>query len=304
MCACRAAGPAPAARARRGARRAALLLFLTALPGCPPARDRIARENVESLQTNVNQIETILQSRQASVFEQIRELREDQSGLDRRIEENAREAKNVGQQVGRLRESSQESFEKLGRAQRESAQLAGEQIARVGGRLDTLQKDIQKGLQTVNDNLVALSAFEKSQEERIAKMQEQFQNQLKVVVEEVGQENQALTRAIGAVRADLEAARQETAAARQGLADLQGSVQQLAGQLAAAQAQLQEVVRRQSAQRAAAPASGGEHLVRAGETLTTIAIRYGVSVQAILEKNQLANADSINVGQKLVIPEP
>ena len=43
---------------------------------------------------------------------------------------------------------------------------------------------------------------------------------------------------------------------------------------------------------------------RAGETLTTIAARYGVGVQALMEKNQITDADSIREGQKLAIPEP
>ena len=44
--------------------------------------------------------------------------------------------------------------------------------------------------------------------------------------------------------------------------------------------------------------------MRAGETLTTIAARYGVSVQALMEKNQITDANSIREGQKLAIPEP
>ena len=149
-----------------------------------------------------------------------------------------------------------------------------------------------------------MSAFEKKQEERIAKIQEQFQSQLKVVVEEVGQENQALVRSLAAVRAELEAVRQESAATRQGLVDLHGPLQQLAERLAAAQGQIQDLAKRQEAARKAAPARGGQHTVRAGETLTTIAARYGVSVQALMEKNQITDANSIREGQKLAIPEP
>src|SRR5512134_2379155 len=93
-------------------RRAALALIalLPALHGCPPARDRIARQDVESLQSNVQQMESSLQARQAGVYEQIRDLREEQSRLDRMIEENSRQAKTVGQQVERLRERTQEDF--------------------------------------------------------------------------------------------------------------------------------------------------------------------------------------------------
>ena len=45
-----------------------------------------------------------------------------------------------------------------------------------------------------------------------------------------------------------------------------------------------------------------KHVVRSGETVGSIAVQYGVTVQAILEANQLANPDFLRVGQELVIP--
>lgn len=299
----RSEGPRPVAR-RGLVLLPVLLALLPPAPGCAPT-DRVARQDVESLQTNVNQIESSLQARQAGVYEQIRELREEQSRLDRLIEEGGRQTKTVGQQLERLRERTQEELDTRDKAQRDSAQAAAEQLSRLGARLESLQKDLLKGFQTLNDNLVAMSAFEKKQEERIAKIQEQFQSQLKVIVEEVGQENQGLTASIAAVRTDLESARQESAATRQGLIDLQGSLQQLAERLAAAQGQIAELSKRQEAARKAAPArAGGQHTVRSGENLTTIAARYGVGVPALMEKNQITDPNSIREGQKLAIPEP
>ena len=307
----------PARSPARLARTALVLaLLLPALPGCAPTvRDQVARQDVESLQTNVQQIESTLQARQAGVYEQIRDLREGQSRLERVIEENARQAKNTGQQVDRLREHTREELDKRDQAQREAAQADAEQLTtRFGARFDT----IQKGLQTVNDNLVALSAFEKKQEERIAKMQEQSQAQLKVVVDEVGKENQRLTREIAAVRADLESARQEAGQTRQGLAGLQeamqqiaerlaaaqGEIRELADQLTAAQKQAQELAQRQESTRKAASERPGQHTVRAGETLTTIAARYGVRVKDLMEQNRITDANSIREGQKLSLPQP
>jgi len=48
---------------------------------------------------------------------------------------------------------------------------------------------------------------------------------------------------------------------------------------------------------------GREHIVQPGETLSVIAAAYGVKVNAIVEANNLKNADSIRPGQKLFIPE-
>ena len=53
-----------------------------------------------------------------------------------------------------------------------------------------------------------------------------------------------------------------------------------------------------------APPEAGQttHVVRWGETLETIAVRYGTSVGAIVAANGLANPDYIYVGQVLTIP--
>ncbi len=44
------------------------------------------------------------------------------------------------------------------------------------------------------------------------------------------------------------------------------------------------------------------HTVRAGETLSAIAQRYGVSVDVLLSLNQLESADILSAGQQLLIP--
>ncbi len=44
------------------------------------------------------------------------------------------------------------------------------------------------------------------------------------------------------------------------------------------------------------------HIVQPGETLTSIALRYGVTVEEIVRANNLPNPNFIYVGQKLIIP--
>jgi len=50
------------------------------------------------------------------------------------------------------------------------------------------------------------------------------------------------------------------------------------------------------------PAGGTVHVVQAGETLSAIAARYGVTTTALAEANQLQNPDRLAIGQRLVIP--
>ena len=51
-----------------------------------------------------------------------------------------------------------------------------------------------------------------------------------------------------------------------------------------------------------APATGGEYTVQAGDTLYSIARRYGTTVEAIQSANGIINPWYIRVGQKLIIP--
>ncbi len=51
------------------------------------------------------------------------------------------------------------------------------------------------------------------------------------------------------------------------------------------------------------PAQGGRHVVAAGETLTSIAFRYGTTVDALVAANGLSSGDWIYVGQVLNVPD-
>ena len=46
------------------------------------------------------------------------------------------------------------------------------------------------------------------------------------------------------------------------------------------------------------------HIVVAGDNLFQISLRYGVSMEAIIELNQLENPDALSIGQELLIPVP
>ncbi|MCI0396249.1 MAG: LysM peptidoglycan-binding domain-containing protein [Chloroflexi bacterium] len=47
-----------------------------------------------------------------------------------------------------------------------------------------------------------------------------------------------------------------------------------------------------------------QHVVRPGENLTRIASQYGVTIQAIVAANQIADPDRITAGTVLLIPDP
>ncbi len=52
------------------------------------------------------------------------------------------------------------------------------------------------------------------------------------------------------------------------------------------------------------PAGPTKHTVQPGETLSQIAERYGVSMDAIVSANSLVDRDNLKLGQELTIPAP
>ena len=73
-------------------------------------------------------------------------------------------------------------------------------------------------------------------------------------------------------------------------------------------AQLEKLLAKAAPPAAAPAASGGsvygfEHVVRQGETLSTIAKAYNVTAKAIVEANRIKDANRLSIGQKLFIPE-
>jgi LysM repeat protein len=51
-----------------------------------------------------------------------------------------------------------------------------------------------------------------------------------------------------------------------------------------------------------ASSGAGTHLVRAGDTVSHLALRYGTTVRAIVEANGLASSGLIRIGQRLTVP--
>jgi LysM repeat protein len=87
------------------------------------------------------------------------------------------------------------------------------------------------------------------------------------------------------------------------MADFQNLINEVDRRIRGLESELHEVARRQeSLARAASGTPEEGHVVRKGETLSQIASQYGVTVEAIISLNNLADANMIREGQTLAIP--
>ncbi len=108
-----------------------------------------------------------------------------------------------------------------------------------------------------------------------------------------------LSSAVGtAQREEIEALRKELAAAR---GETERKIAAILEEVARENERILQAIR--AARGTAAYAQGYEHVVRSGETVSTIAREYGTTVSAIVEANQLTDPNAIRVGQILFVPE-
>jgi LysM repeat protein len=280
-------------RTRVAAVLAASLFFLSVMP-VSAFKDPQAREELEILRGQLNQIDSALQVRQMGLGEQMQALREEIARLESMINEIHRDNGILNQQLEVDRIENQERFVQYNRTTDQRFAVVDENIKRLLKGIE----DLQTNIRTLSDSLRTMSDFEKKQEARISQVQGGLQEQFNVIVEEVGSENVRLQKELAGIDSDV--------ARFQGFINtVDGEVRRLAGRIENVSRQVQDLSRRQASAAAApgsASPSAGEHTVQQGETLSTIARDYGITVEDIMAANQITNANLIQVGQALIIP--
>lgn len=143
-------------------------------------------------------------------------------------------------------------------------------------RIDQLALDTQR----LSDRVAALSVAQ----ERVYRDVETVHQELRREIHELRQQLDALSREQAGAGAARERLKNEI-------------IEHLS-------ARLNEIMRSQAAS-SPRPRSvtGYEHVVRPGETLSEIAKAYGVTLNAIVRENNIADANAVRAGQKLFIPE-
>lgn len=246
-------------------------------------RDGEARAELEVLRQRLNQIESSLQVRQMGLGEQIQLIREDMARIESKIDENEHIDKLLQERLDVMGIETGDNFSQINDNLEKRLKVVDDNAGRLAKAFD----EVQKNIQTLSENLQAISDFEKKQEERIDEWSTQVQQNLDVIVDEVGKENLRLKKEISGYRSDIQTFQKSVSI-------LDTRIQSLAGEI-------QEISRLQQ-NAASASVVRGHHVVQPGDSLTSIARRYGVTVESIMSANGLADADLIDVGQALVIP--
>jgi chromosome segregation ATPase len=151
---------------------AALTAILAGLPGTPAfaLKDKDAREQIQALESRLNQVESSLQVRQMGLGEQIQSIREEMARIDSRVDENHRNTQLLSSQLEVAKIEMQEALVQLNSDYGQRFKVIDENVSRLLKGIEGLQQNVR----TLSDNIQAMSDFEKKQEERINQLHAQL----------------------------------------------------------------------------------------------------------------------------------
>lgn len=235
-----------------------------------------AQTDLASVRGNLEGLESTVEKSQAGLSEDILEIKRSLVALKARDDEFRQFFVQLQQRMNIAKIESDENLRHLTELNREyqksadsSLRSLGDRIASLSGRLGGLET----GLADLRQRLDEANALDNDQNRRLGEVS----NRLSVFLEEANAESARLKR---------------------GLVDLTQSFNLLADKLNALN---KEVAILRETMKAGTARS---HVIAEGETLTSIATRYGIPVEEIVRLNNLPNPDSIKVGQRIILGPP
>lgn len=250
----------------------ACLLGLTA--ACATKKEVVtARSDLEAVRGDLRELVDSIDRRQASLGEDLVRLKREMATLEARDEEFRQSVVALQQKMNVARIETDENFRHLGDLGREHQRTLEANLARTVGSLEQKLKGLETGQSDLRQRLDGLTAVTEDQNRRIG----QAADRLDVSIDTINEELSRLKKL---------------------LADLFEKYNQMAD---AVNTLHKEVAGRRQEQRTAAPGAS-VHVVREGESIFSIAGKYGVTADVLIRINNLANPDSLRVGQRLSLP--
>ncbi len=253
------------------------LLLLISVSSCAYKKD-VANTQTElaSVKGNLQGLESDLAKRQMAQSEEILELKRTVGVLKDRDDEFRQGLVRVEQKLNVVRIETDENLRHLTDLNREYRKTQEANLQTLAQGLNTKLKEHEVALSDVHRQIEELHSLETDQNRRLG----DIASRLNVFLEE----------------ATAESGRQA-----KGLADLTQSYNQLADKMNVLN---KELVNLKESVKAATTARGRSHTVAEGETISSIAAKYGVAVDELIRINGITNPNSVKAGQKLILEAP
>lgn len=265
---------------RRAPRWLANALLLALLASCATKKEVLTTQtDLAQVKGNIQDLVDSLDRRQTAMSEELLELKRTVGTLKARDEELRQGLVAAQQRMNVTKIETDENLRHLTELNRE------------------YQKTQESTLQGLAKDLSALGLAVKDLDRRLAEAAAQDSDQDRRIGETVNRLN-----------IFLEEATAETGRLKKGLVDLTANYNRLVETINTLNKEMvtsQEALRRELAalrDKLNRPAVGRAHVIAEGETLTSVAARYGLSVDELVKINGLSDPNNVRVGQRILLP--
>jgi LysM repeat protein len=262
---------------------AALSVASFLLVSCATKKEVLSTQtDLAQVKGNIQDLVTSLDRRQTAMSEELLELKRTVGTLKARDDEFRQTLVGIQQRMNVARIETDENLRHLTDLNRE------------------YQKTQETALQGLGKELASLGLAIKDVDRRLAEAAAQETDQ-----------NRRIGETVNRLNVFLEEATAETTRLKKGLVDVTSNHNRLVETINALNKEMvssQEALRRELAtlrESLAKTAAGRSHVIAEGETLTSVATRYGVPVDDLIRFNGLSDPNTVRVGQRILLsPAP
>ncbi len=272
----------------------AILSFavLACLSACATRKEVVsAKHDLDNVRGSIEGLETSIDRRVAALSEEVQDLERSITSLKSRDEEFRQNYAQMAQRMNVGKIETDENLRHLNALYREYQKSLETNLQEISDKITARLNALDTTLADIRRRLDGNNAVDGEQNKRLGEVT----NRLNVFLEEASAENDRFKKSllglsqnynqlvdkVNAMNKDLVTANEKLARENAGLA------RELAG--------LKESVK---------SSSDRFHVIAEGETLSSIAGRYGLSVDDLVRINDLPNPNSIKVGQKILLSPP
>lgn len=265
-------------------------LFITV--SCATRGDvRNAKTDLDTVRGNLEGLGSNIEKRQAGMSEEIQNIKKNLNSLKERDEEFRQAFSHIQQKMNINKIETDENLRHLTGLTREyqkalekNLMILSDRISKIDARLTDLRRKIDE-----------VDASEKDQQRQL----KDTANRLGVFLDEVNNENSRLKEGILDLSRNYNQLADKINTHNRKLADEINNIsREFSGRIRTLETKVNAV------QKNLAGSTGRYHVVAEGDTLSSIASKYGVSVDKLVQINSLDNPDDLRIGQKITLTSP
>jgi chromosome segregation ATPase len=267
-------------------------IVIACLSACATRKEVVStRNDLNNVRGSIEGLETSIDRRGAALSEEVQDLERSITSLKSRDEEFRQSYAQMAQRMNVGKIETDENLRHLNALYREYQKSLETNLQEISDKINARLSDLESGLADIRRRLDSHNAVDGEQNRRLGEVT----NRLNVFLEEASAESDRFKKGLLTLSQNYNQLVDKVNALNKDLVTANDKLSRESASLAREMDGIKESLKTSAAR---------FHIIAEGETLSSVANRYGLSIDELVRINDLANPNSIKVGQKILLSAP